>query len=114
MTVQPGVIHRYVAGEAERGVVVLRCTLTPGNAEFEALLKIMNGMAEDGEMEGQGDSLLLAALSSELADATMLGEVGVMLKGLNQERGVEIAEYKEKLLSKYDNEENLKKLLAKE
>lgn len=61
-TVPPGVYHKYVVGGAD---TVLRCVLSPGYADFERMLMILNGLAEDGELDSMGDSVLLMAVISE-------------------------------------------------
>jgi hypothetical protein len=40
-----------VVGDEE---TVLKVTLMPGGLEFESLLKVMNGLAEDGEFGEDG------------------------------------------------------------
>lgn len=44
---------------------VLRVVIAPGDADFERVLMIQNGLAEDGELESMGDSVLLMAVISE-------------------------------------------------
>lgn len=61
-TVAPGVYHKYVVGDTD---AVLRCVVEPGYADFERLLMVLNGLAEDGELEAMGDSVLLMAVISE-------------------------------------------------
>lgn len=61
-TVPPGTYHKYVVGDAD---TVLRVVLAPGDAGFERLLMVLNGLAEDGELESMGDSVLLMAVISE-------------------------------------------------
>jgi hypothetical protein len=60
-TVSPGVYHKYAVGDTD---AVLRCVVEPGHADFERLLMILNGLAEDGELEAMGDSVLLMAVIS--------------------------------------------------
>lgn len=60
-TVAPGVYHKYVVGDTD---AVLRCVIEPGYADFERLLMVLNGLAEDGELEAVGDSVLLMAVIS--------------------------------------------------
>lgn len=57
----PGVYHKYVVGDAD---TVLRVVIAPGDADFERLLMILNGLAEDGELDSMGDSVLLMAVVS--------------------------------------------------
>jgi hypothetical protein len=152
-TVAPGVYHKYVVGGETDAV--LRCVIEPGDADFERLLMVLNGLAEDGELEAMGDSVLLmaviSALSSppclppfplpyvlistcmlsppgapqaeytdmrliavDLGDAHLLGPAKAMLDGVYASQKQEVADLKARLLSKYDNEESLRKLLAKD
>lgn len=60
-TVEPGVYHKYVVGDAD---TVLRVVIAPGDADFERLLMILSGLAEDGELDSMGDSVLLMAVIS--------------------------------------------------
>lgn len=60
-TVPPGVYHKYVVGEVD---TVLRVVITPGDADFERLLMAQNGLAEDGELDSMGDSVVLMAVIS--------------------------------------------------
>ncbi|KAL1864410.1 hypothetical protein Daus18300_007642 [Diaporthe australafricana] len=111
VTVPPGVYHQYVVGgDAD---AVLHVVVTPGNADFERLLMVLNGLAEDGELESMGDSVLLMAVIMGLGDAHLLGPAKAMLDGVYAGQKQEVEELKARLLSKYDNEESLKKLLAK-
>lgn len=64
VTVPPGVHHKYVVGGVD---TVLRVVVTPGDADFERLLMVLNGLAEDGELESMGDSVLLMAVISKWA-----------------------------------------------
>lgn len=61
-TVAAGVYHKYVVGDVD---TVLRVVVAPGHADFERLLMILNGLAEDGELESMSDSVLLMAVISE-------------------------------------------------
>ncbi|EPS45468.1 hypothetical protein H072_500 [Dactylellina haptotyla CBS 200.50] len=108
VTVPPGEYHKYEVGEEE---TTLRCIVTPGYEDFERLLKILNGLAGDGELEGMGQSLVLMAVIMDLSDAHLIGDAGTMLEGVRKEKAGEIAELKKTLLEKYDNEEQLKKLM---
>lgn len=107
----PRAYHNYVAGNEDTTV---RVTLNPGNADFERLLKIMNGLGEDGELEKFGESPLLMAVVMGLSDAHLIGPAKGMLDGVNTEKAGEIAALRERLLAEYDTEESLRKLLAKE
>lgn len=109
-TVSPGVYHKYAVGDTD---AVLRCVVEPGHADFERLLMILNGLAEDGELEAMGDSVLLMAVIMDLGDAHLLGPAKAMLDGVYASQKQEVEDLKARLLSKYDNEESLKKLLAK-
>ncbi|KAI3392579.1 hypothetical protein diail_5491 [Diaporthe ilicicola] len=110
VTVPPGVHHKYVVGDVD---TVLRVVVTPGDADFERLLMILNGLADDGELELMSDSVLLMAVIMGLGDAHLLGPAKAMLDGVYAGQRQEVEELKARLLSKYDNEESLKKLLAK-
>ncbi|KAK2610749.1 hypothetical protein N8I77_004152 [Diaporthe amygdali] len=110
-TVPPGVYHKYLVGDED---TVLRVVVTPGDADFERVLMIQNGLAEDGELESLGDSVLLMVVIMGLADAHLLGPARAMLDGVYASQKQEVEDLKAKLLAKYDNEESLKKLLAKD
>lgn len=110
-TIPAGKYHRYQAGDEE---TVVRVILTPGYQDFERLTMIMNGLAEDGELEGLTDSVKLMAVVMDLADAHLIGPLGEMLEAARKEHKEEIAALKERLLGKYDNEESLRKLMEKE
>jgi hypothetical protein len=49
----------------------------------------------------------------DLGDAHLLGPAKAMLDGVYASQKQEVEDLKARLLSKYDNEESLKKLLAK-
>ncbi|ETN44582.1 uncharacterized protein HMPREF1541_10252 [Cyphellophora europaea CBS 101466] len=111
VVVPKGNHHMYRVGDED---TVLRCIVTPGDADFERLLMIMNGLARDGRMEGPealGSSLLLMAIAFDLSDAHVIGPVSDMLKGVKAEQGTAIEELKKSLLASYHNEEGLKDLL---
>ncbi|KAI7780303.1 hypothetical protein LA080_016151 [Diaporthe eres] len=110
-TVPPGMYHKYVVGETD---TVLRVVIAPGDADFERLLMVLNGLAEDGELESMGDSVVLMAVIMGLGNAHLLGPAKAMLDGVLASQGQEVEDLKARLLSKYDNEESLKKLLAKD
>ncbi|TVY60767.1 hypothetical protein LSUE1_G008432 [Lachnellula suecica] len=107
--VEPLMYHKYKVGEE---VTALRVTLTPGNLDFERVLKIMNGLAEDGELEKFGDSKLLMGAIFELTDAHLFGPAKAMSEALYAEDGDEIRAFRKELLEKYDTDEALKKLLV--
>ncbi|KAI1331657.1 hypothetical protein F5Y16DRAFT_240495 [Xylariaceae sp. FL0255] len=108
-TVTPGIYHKYKVGKEN---TVLRCTLTPRYADFERLLKIMNGLSKDGEMERYGDSLVFMAIVMDLSNTALFGPTKDMLDGVKAEKKDEIAAMKKKLMEKYDTEA-LKALLIK-
>ncbi|OBS22810.1 hypothetical protein FPOA_09136 [Fusarium poae] len=108
-TVQPNLYHKYlVSGDAG---AVLRVVLEPGDADFERLLKIMNGLDADGKLKQMGDSLVLMAVVMELSDAHLIGPAKDMLEGVRKEKKDEIAALKAELLKAYDTEEALQGLL---
>ncbi len=90
VTVDPGRFHKYKvggeeAGEGEGGApkqTVLRVIVTPGDADFERLLKIMNGLDSDGELKKMGDSVVLMAVIMGLSDAHLTGPAKEMLDGV--------------------------------
>ena len=108
--VEPERYHKYnVDGEEQ---AVLRVILTPGDADFERLLKIMNGLDADGELASMGDSVTLMAVVMGLSDAHLIGPAKEMLDSVRVEKKDEIEALKAKLLSKYDTEEALQGLLG--
>lgn len=109
LTVQPGYHHRYQAGDED---TTLRCIVTPGDADFERLLMIMNGLAADGKLQALGDSVVLMAVIMDLSDAHMLGPAKDMLDGVRRDHAEEVKALKEDLLAKYDTAENLAALMA--
>lgn len=110
VTVKPGVYHKYLVGSEQ---TVLRCIVTPGDAGFERLLMIMNGMHEDEELRKMGDSLVLMAVFIELSDAHLIGPAKEMLDEVREGKEDEINAMREKLLEKYDTEDSLRRLLGK-
>ena len=110
VTVTPGIYHQYVAGPEP--TTTLRVILTPGDADFERLLMILDGLARDGELESYGNSLTMMAVVMGLSDAHVVGPAGTMLDGVKKEQGADIEALREKLLAKYDNEESLRNLLG--
>ncbi|KAJ4396392.1 hypothetical protein N0V93_000611 [Gnomoniopsis smithogilvyi] len=109
--VKPGQYHKYVAGSDEE--LVLRVVVEPGYLDFERLLMILNGLADDGKLEGMGDCVALMALIMDLGNAHVIGPAKAVLDGVYETRGTELAQLKAQLLAKYDNEDSLRKLLAK-
>lgn len=114
-TVAPGVYHKYVVGGGDGDTdAVVRVVVEPGHADFERLLMILNGLGGDGDLDAMGDSVLLMAVIMDLGDAHLLGPAKAMLNGVYASQKQEVADLKARLLSKYDNEESLRKLLAKD
>lgn len=111
-TVQPGQYHKYVAGPDEE--LVLRVVVEPGYPNFERLLMILNGLADDDRLDGMGDSVTLMAVTMDLGNAHVIGPAKGLLDSVYENQREEVAELKEQLLAKYDNEESLKKLLVKD
>ncbi|EWY82053.1 hypothetical protein FOYG_14173 [Fusarium oxysporum NRRL 32931] len=108
-TVTPNLFHKYLVNGDEGAV--LRVILEPGDADFERLLKIMNGLDADGKLAKMGDSLVLMAVVMELSDAHLIGPVKVMLDGVRRDQKDEIGKLKAELLKAYDTEEALQGLL---
>lgn len=108
-TVEPLMYHKYKVGDE---VTTLRVTLKPGNLNFERVLKIMNGLADDGELEKYSDDVTLMGVIFELTDTHLIGPTKEMLEGVVASKGDEIQALKTDLLEKYDTEEALRKLLA--
>lgn len=108
VTIDPGVSHKYMVA-AEEGAV-LRVIVTPGDADFERLLKIMNGFDEDEELKKMGDNLVLMAVIMELSDAHLIGPAKEMLESVRAEKKGDIEALRTKLLD--DTEEALFGLLG--
>ncbi|XEV07519.1 hypothetical protein FSHL1_012806 [Fusarium sambucinum] len=108
-TVQPNLYHKYLVND-DAGAV-LRVILEPGDADFERLLKIMNGLDADGKLKEMGDSLVLMAVVMELSDAHLIGPAKAMLEGVRNVKKDEIAALRAELLKAYDTEEALHGLL---
>ncbi|SCN92025.1 uncharacterized protein FFB20_12305 [Fusarium fujikuroi] len=108
-TVTPNLFHRYLVND--EGGAVLRVILEPGDADFERLLKIMNGLDADGKLAKMGDSLVLMAVVMELSDAHLIGPAKGMLDGVRRDQKDEIERLKAELLEAYDTEEALQGLL---
>lgn len=106
LTVPPKAYHQYVAGNEETTV---RVTLSPGDADFERLLMIMNGLGEDGGLEKFGQSPVLMAVVMGLSDAHLIGPAKQLLDSVSSKDSEAL---REELLAKYDNGENLRKLLG--
>lgn len=110
VTIEPGRFHKYNVGGKEQAV--LRVIITPGDADFERLLKILNGLDANGELANLGDSVTLMAVIMGLSDAHLIGPTENMLDGVLAEKKDEIEELRAKLLAKYDTEEALQSLLV--
>ncbi|KAI1049664.1 hypothetical protein LB505_011707 [Fusarium chuoi] len=108
-TVTPNLFHKYLVNDD--GGAVLRVILEPGDADFERLLKIMNGLDADGKLAKMGDSLILMAVVMELSDAHLIGPAKGMLDGVRRDQKDEIEKLKAELLEAYDTEEALQGLL---
>ncbi|CZR37622.1 uncharacterized protein FPRO_07187 [Fusarium proliferatum ET1] len=108
-TVTPNLFHKYLVNDD--GGAVLRVILEPGDADFERLLKIMNGLDADGKLAKMGDSLVLMAVVMELSDAHLIGPAKGMLDGVRRNQKDEIEKLKAELLEAYDTEEALQGLL---
>ncbi|OBT57536.1 hypothetical protein VE04_02121 [Pseudogymnoascus sp. 24MN13] len=109
-SVEPGVYHKYQVGPEQ---TELRVIITPGDADFEKALMVMNGLHADGKMAGLADSVLLMAVAMDLCDAQLIGPAAGMLEGVRAEKKDEVQALKKELLEKYDTEAALKGLLAK-
>ncbi|KAH7466454.1 hypothetical protein FOMA001_g15966 [Fusarium oxysporum f. sp. matthiolae] len=108
-TVTPNLFHKYLANGD--GDAILRVILEPGDADFERLLKIMNGLDADGKLAQMGDSLVLMAVVMELSDAHLIGPAKGMLDGVRRDQKDEIEKLKAELFKAYDTEEALQRLL---
>ncbi|KAF5967383.1 cupin 2 conserved barrel domain-containing protein [Fusarium coicis] len=108
-TVTPNLFHKYLVNSD--GGAVLRVILEPGDADFERLLKIMNGLDADGKLAKMGDSLVLMAVVMDLSDAHLIGPAKGMLDGVRRDQKDEIEKLKAELLEAYDTEEALQGLL---
>jgi mannose-6-phosphate isomerase-like protein (cupin superfamily) len=112
VTVEPQLYHTYrVGGTGDDDLATVRVVLTPGDPDFERLLKILNGLDGDGDLEGVGDSVVLMAVIMGLSDAHAIGPAKDLLDGVRAEKAEEIEALKTKLLQKYDTEEALQALL---
>ncbi|KAH7133884.1 hypothetical protein EDB81DRAFT_805231 [Dactylonectria macrodidyma] len=109
VTFEPEVFHKYKVGGED---AVLRVTLTPGDPDFERLLKIMNGLDADGKLEKLGDSVVLMSAIMGLSDAHLIGPARDMLADVRAQKADEIAKLRKELLAKYDTEEALQELLG--
>lgn len=110
ITIPPKQYHQYKVGDSEENT--LRCIIEPGDADFERLLMILNGLGNDGKLQELSDSVLLMAVIMGLSDAHLIGPAKQMLDTVREEKREQIAHLKDELLQKYDNEESLRALLA--
>ena len=109
VTVAPNIYHKYLVGPEE---TALRAIVTPGDTDFERLLMILNGLAEDGELKALGNSATLMAVIMGLSDAHLIGPAKEMLDSVKEDKKQEVEDLRTRLLEKYDNNESLNKLLA--
>ncbi|KAF5019119.1 hypothetical protein F66182_8888 [Fusarium sp. NRRL 66182] len=108
-TITPNLFHKYlVSGD---GGAVLRVILEPGDADFERLLKIMNGLDADGKLDQMGDSLVLMAVVMDLSDAHLIGPAKDMLDSVRRDQNDSIAALKAEVVKVYDTQEALQRLL---
>lgn len=112
VTVTPGLFHKYLIGGQGEEPTVLRVILSPGDPDFERLLKILNGLDADNELSKMGDSLVLMAVIMGLSDAHLIGPAKDMLAGVSAEKKDEIEALRAQLLEKYDTAEALQGLLT--
>lgn len=108
VTVPADKYHKFLAGDED---TVLRVILTPGDESFEQLLAIMNGLADDGELEAMTDSPPLMAVAMDLADAHVIGPAGEGLNKVRKEQAKEVEEMRAKMLEKYGGEEGKRKVM---
>ncbi|KAM3070068.1 hypothetical protein ACMFMF_008419 [Clarireedia jacksonii] len=97
VTVAPNRYHQYKVGSED---AVLRVIVTPGDADFERLLKIMNHFDDDEGLKKMGDSVVLMAVIMGLSDAHLIGPAKDMLAGVNKEKIDEVNALREELLAK--------------
>ena len=109
-TAKPGIYHKFKVGEEPTAV---RIILTPGDKDFEKMLKIHNGLEIDGELGKMGDGILLLAVFAELCNGTMLGPAKEVLEKALIGKENEFEALKKDLFEKYDTEEALQDLLLK-
>lgn len=109
--IEPTVYHQYRVGDAD---AVLRVILTPGHANFERLLKILDGLAEDGQIEQMSANPLLMAIVMDLADSYLLGPAKSALDTVRNEKREEIEELRKELLAKYDTDAVLQRLMRQD
>jgi mannose-6-phosphate isomerase-like protein (cupin superfamily) len=109
-TVKPMLWHKYTVGDE---VTRLRATITPGNLDFERVLKILDGLRRDGEVEKLGNDVVLMTIIMELTDAHLVGPAKGMLDEVYAKRGDEVQARKDELLGRYDTDEALRRLTGK-
>ena len=108
-TVEPRLYHRYKVGDE---MTTLRAIVTPGDLDFERLLKILDGLTRDGEIEKLGNDAVLMAVVFELTDTHLIGPTKEMLDGVYATKSDEVKKRKEELLKKYDTDEALRNLMG--
>lgn len=109
VTVPLGWYHQFVVGDE---MSTFKCTLEPGSVGFEGMLKVLDGLKKDGELDKLEESDVFLAVLMDLTDAIPLWEFGEKLAGVRREKGREIEEMKKELLAKYDTPEVLARLMA--
>jgi hypothetical protein len=87
--------------------------LTPGDLEFESLLKVMNELAEDGELGKMGDDVGFMGVVFELTDTHLIGPMKEVLEGGYKDKGETIGRLRSELLRRYDTHEGLRKLMVR-
>jgi quercetin dioxygenase-like cupin family protein len=103
MSIEPNTPHHYVAGKTGATVTV---TLEPGSPDFEAAIRIMQGLERDAAYStfgiSEADQLLLLAVMAELMDACFTdGAKEQMDALLNSAEAGSVKALKEALLAQY-------------
>ena len=109
VTVPLGWYHQFVVGDETS---TFKCTLEPGNFGFENMLKVLDGLKRDGQLDKLEEDDVFLAVLMDLTDAHPLWEAGEMLNNVRKERAGEIEQMKADLLKKYDTPEALARLMA--
>lgn len=109
VAIPPQRYHMYKAGNEP---TVLRVILTPGDADFERLLMMLDGMARDGSITGLADDMDLTAIVFNLSDAHVAGPLKKVLDDLWATKGEVLMNRKEELMMKYDTKEALQRLMS--
>jgi quercetin dioxygenase-like cupin family protein len=104
MSIEPNTPHHYVAGKTGATVTV---TLEPGNAVFEAAIRILQGLERDAAYStfgiSEADQLLLRAVIAELSDAHFTEEAKEQMDTLlHSSQAEKVKALKEALLAQYD------------